>query len=64
MPLKFSWETLRGSGGTLLALKGDCTCELKGNLSVENDLGIAGTGGASEVALKRLLRRLFFLLRF
>lgn len=62
-PLKFSWETLRGSGGTPVGLSGVRGCELSGSFSVEKDLGTAGTGGTLTVALKRPLRRLFFLLR-
>jgi len=62
-PLKLSWETLRGSGGTPVGLSGVRGCVLSGSFSVEKDLGTAGTGGTLTVALKRPLRRLFFLLR-
>src|SRR5947209_3817950 len=62
-PFSFSAEMLRGSGGTLVGLRGVGRCVFKGSFSVEKDFGIAGTGGAFAVALNSPLRRLFFLLR-
>jgi hypothetical protein len=63
MPLKFSCETFRGRGGTPVGLRGVCGCVFKCSFSVEKDLGMAGTGGTLTVALKRPLKRLFFLLK-
>jgi hypothetical protein len=61
-PLSFSAAIGRG-GTTWVGLSGSCGWLYKESFSVEKDLGTAGTAGAVAVALKRPLRRLFFLLR-